>query len=366
MAPPPRRRQVDVLSALHGRLVLAFALGITTLAASLPVLAESRLPPSLLTRPGEPELEALDESADHARELVANGQRFETGSGGVRDLATAYTLYCTAARWNHADAFVRLGWMYAHGRGVARDDAIAASLFRRAAALGGTDVPRLGEGGRNTTDKLPDCLRDPSKGVTIAEAMKATPIGETPKLAAPATFPKAPPTLERRQLAETVVRLARDFRLDPRLVFAIIQVESNFDAQARSPKNAQGLMQLIPETALRFQVKDVLDPADNIRGGMGYLRWLLAYFRGDVVLAVAAYNAGEANVDRHRGVPPFAETLAYVQRVRSLYPLDRHGFDPKAAAPSSMFATSETRVPAGRANRATTPRADSRDPNGPT
>jgi hypothetical protein len=116
-------------------------------------------------------------------------------------------------------------------------------------------------------------------------------------------------------------------------VFALIRAESNFDPLAKSPKNAQGLMQLIPETAERFAVRDVWDPLENIRGGMSYLRWLLSHFKGDVVLALAGYNAGEGAVDRHKGVPPYPETLAYVQRIRALYPMDKHPFDPKAASP---------------------------------
>jgi len=98
-------------------------------------------------------------------------------------------------------------------------------------------------------------------------------------------------------------------------VFAVMRAESNFDPLARSSRNAQGLMQLIPETAERFAVRDPLDPVENLRGGMGYLRWLLSYFRGDVVLALAAYNAGEGTVRRYGGVPPFAETRNYVARI---------------------------------------------------
>jgi soluble lytic murein transglycosylase-like protein len=127
--------------------------------------------------------------------------------------------------------------------------------------------------------------------------------------------------------------MAAEFRLDPRLVFALIRAESNFDPLAKSPKNAQGLMQLIPETAERFAVRDVWDPMENLRGGMSYLRWLLSYFKGDVVLALAGYNAGEGAVDRHKGVPPYAETIAYVQRIRALYPADKHPFDPKTSLP---------------------------------
>jgi soluble lytic murein transglycosylase-like protein len=117
-----------------------------------------------------------------------------------------------------------------------------------------------------------------------------------------------------------------------------METESNFDPNAVSPKNAQGLMQLIPDTARRFGVRNPLDPAQNIRGGMAYLRWLLAYFEGDIALVAAAYNAGEGAVERYRGVPPYAETRLYVRKI-----LDRlegrreHPFDPKVTPPSERL-----------------------------
>jgi soluble lytic murein transglycosylase-like protein len=101
-----------------------------------------------------------------------------------------------------------------------------------------------------------------------------------------------------------------------------------------SPKNAQGLMQLIPETAERFNVRKPFDPEQNIRGGMAYLRWLLAYFKGNVALVAAAYNAGEGAVNRYAGVPPYAETKGYVRRIRELFQKDEHPFDPSITTPS--------------------------------
>jgi soluble lytic murein transglycosylase-like protein len=113
---------------------------------------------------------------------------------------------------------------------------------------------------------------------------------------------------------------------------AVMRAESNFDPLARSSKGAQGLMQLIPETAERFAVKDITDPLENIRGGMAYLKWLLSFFRGDVVLSLAAYNAGEKTIEKFGGVPPYTETMAYVQRIRSAYPVDFHPYDERAAS----------------------------------
>jgi len=93
-------------------------------------------------------------------------------------------------------------------------------------------------------------------------------------------------------------------------------------------------MQLIPETSERFNVKNPYDPAQNIRGGLTYLRWLLAYFEGDVALVAAAYNAGEGKVERYRGVPPYLETRAYVQRILKAVGATAHPFDRTVAPPS--------------------------------
>ena len=125
-------------------------------------------------------------------------------------------------------------------------------------------------------------------------------------------------------MAELVQRLAPRFSIDPRLALAIVRSESNFEAQALSPRNAQGLMQLIPETAERFGVRDAWDPEQNVRGGLAYLRWLLERFEGDVALVSAAYNAGEGTVQQYGGVPPYAETREYVRRILSFYRATRH------------------------------------------
>jgi soluble lytic murein transglycosylase-like protein len=117
-------------------------------------------------------------------------------------------------------------------------------------------------------------------------------------------------------IAETVDRIARQNQLSPELVHSVIRAESNYDPNAVSRKGAQGLMQLIPATARRFGVSDAFDPADNIQGGARYLKYLLALYQGDEALALAAYNAGEGAVARYGGVPPFAETLDYVAKVR--------------------------------------------------
>jgi hypothetical protein len=117
-------------------------------------------------------------------------------------------------------------------------------------------------------------------------------------------------------LAATVDRIARQNEISPRLVHSVIQVESNYDPNAFSPKGAQGLMQLIPATARRFGVANAFDPEDNIQGGARYLKYLLELYKGDESLALAAYNAGEGAVSRYGGVPPYPETQQYVAKVQ--------------------------------------------------
>ena len=107
--------------------------------------------------------------------------------------------------------------------------------------------------------------------------------------------------------------------VDEALVRAIIHAESAYRVNARSHKGAQGLMQLMPATATRFGVNDAYDPAQNIAGGVQYLAFLLKRFDGDTRLATAGYNAGEGAVDRYGGVPPYAETQVYVDRVGILH-----------------------------------------------
>jgi soluble lytic murein transglycosylase-like protein len=114
--------------------------------------------------------------------------------------------------------------------------------------------------------------------------------------------------------------IARRHGVDPLLVRAVIRAESNFDPRAVSPKGAAGLMQLMPETALRYGVKNRFDAAQNLDGGVRYLRDLIAMFQGDLTLALAAYNAGEGAVLKYgRRVPPYAESQQYVVRVRQFY-----------------------------------------------
>jgi hypothetical protein len=114
---------------------------------------------------------------------------------------------------------------------------------------------------------------------------------------------------------EDIHTISRQYGVSTVLVEAIVRMESGFDPRAVSPKGAGGLMQLMPETASALGVLDRFNPRDNISGGVRHLRYLLDRYKGSVVLAVAAYNAGEGAVDTYRGIPPYAETLQYVQQV---------------------------------------------------
>ncbi|HEY5609820.1 MAG TPA: lytic transglycosylase domain-containing protein [Thermoanaerobaculia bacterium] len=118
---------------------------------------------------------------------------------------------------------------------------------------------------------------------------------------------------------EIIERHAKKHGLDPVLVKAVIQVESNYNPRSVSHKGARGLMQLIPGTASRFDVAKVFEPEQNIRGGVAYLAFLRQLFRNDLSRMLAAYNAGENAVVRYGGIPPYEETQLYVRKVLTVY-----------------------------------------------
>lgn len=255
--------------------------------------------------------------------LRAEARAYEHGEGVPKDPGQAVKLYCEAARLGDAESQFSLGWIYANGRGVPRDDRLASIFFGMAAEQGHEYAQKMiGFVGPPVVD-LPECMREPA--VPPVQQAVAPPAEEEQFFAV---------TPEQKKAADLVRKLAPEYRINPQFALAIIRAESNFDPNARSPRNAQGLMQLIPETSARFNVKKPFDPAQNIRGGLAYLRWLLAYFRGNVTLVAAAYNAGEGTVERYGGVPPYAETRAYIERIRRYFRKEQHPFDATVADPS--------------------------------
>ncbi|MGD2113370.1 MAG: transglycosylase SLT domain-containing protein [Gammaproteobacteria bacterium] len=229
-------------------------------------------------------------SAMEPERLRDQATRFEHGLGVERNYAHAYALYCIATRQGDSEAAYHLGWMRLNGRGMRASDALAIGWFRLAAARGDPQSQHV----------LEDLLTQGHPEQDDDCPLSSTQPG-------PAT------------IADWVRALAPGYGLDAGLILALIEVESRFDTRAHSAKNARGLMQLLPSTARRFGVEDIWDPAQNLMGGMAYLRWLLDRYEGDLDRSLAAYNAGEHAVERHDGIPPYRETRNYVKRIKHLY-----------------------------------------------
>lgn len=242
----------------------------------------------------------------------------------------AAKLYCEAARYGSAEGQYRLGMLYAVGNGVPMNRDLAAAMFSTASMQGHYESQKMLETVELGLMELPPCVVsevEPEKGPSQAAVADTSEIDRYV-----ANLPN-----NKRWVLRLVDTIAVWYKVDPKLVLSIISVESDFVQHAQSNKQAQGLMQLIPDTAERFNVKNAFDASQNIKGGVAYLRWLLAYFEGDVALAVAAYNAGEGAVNKYQGVPPYAETRKYVKKVQSRYPVKYHPFDGRITDPSPVF-----------------------------
>lgn len=260
-----------------------------------------------------------DPSADDLVTLRNEARSYEHGEGVPKDLAKAASLYCDGARYGDVEAQFSLGWMYANGRGFPHSDEMAAYFFKLAAEKGHEPAKRMLRFVGDTVAPMPECMRYSDADPEFRQLLQSN-------------------NPAQQRVFGLVRKLAPEYGVSPRLVMAVIRAESNFEPTAVSPKNAQGLMQLIPETSVRFNVKKPFDPEQNIRGGMSYLRWLLAYFEGNVPLVAAAYNAGEGAVNRFRGIPPYAETRDYVKRIMSIFKKDEHPYDPNVVTPSPEMA----------------------------
>jgi soluble lytic murein transglycosylase-like protein len=272
-------------------------------------------------------------SAPDPVELVRLAEQYERAQGVRRDYSRARQLYCAAARLDYLPAQIRLAWMYANGLGAPLDKELAGAWLQVAASKDNLQARKfLVLLGDLPGKRQPRCTYE-SRYDAYAIATIPSRDGKPVSLMLPDNFAADP---NRRQIEQWVRQLAPNYGLDANLVLAVIATESNFNSAARSIKNAQGLMQLIPQTAARFGVRDVYNPVQNLHGGMAYLRWLLDRFDGDLRLALAGYNAGEGAVDEYMGIPPYPETRDYVRKVIATYGRPTHPVLNKLVVPGAM------------------------------
>lgn len=235
----------------------------------------------------------------------------------------AAKLYCEASRLGSIEAQYKLGVLYAFGKGVPKNREYAATLFAIASQQGHHEATEMLEAIHYTSDVAPPCITqviDPEKiSYKLGDDLQR---GEIDQYLA--RLPK-----QQKWVIDLVNTTSEWYQVDPKLVLSIIAIESGFNKMATSNAQAMGLMQLIPATADRFNVKNAYDAVQNIKGGARYLSWLLNHYSGDVTLAVAAYNAGEKAVDRYKGVPPYKETIEYVKKFKKLYTPEQHPYREK-------------------------------------
>ncbi|MGB5260567.1 MAG: transglycosylase SLT domain-containing protein [Gammaproteobacteria bacterium] len=216
------------------------------------------------------------------------GTRHEERVG--RDEASEYEQYCVAVLQGDSEAAYHLGWMRFSGREVPANQALAVGWFRLAAKHGDSHSQRI------LDDLLPNVQPEKDVDCPLREGKP-----------------------NRATFEAWINVLAPSYGLDANLLLALVEVESRFNPRARSPKNARGLMQLMPATARRFEVDNIWDPFENLRGGIAYLRWLMDHYKDDLDLSLAAYNAGEHVVNRYGGIPPYRETRNYVKTINHIY-----------------------------------------------
>jgi hypothetical protein len=261
----------------------------------------------------------------------------EASANGNEEFWQAAVIYCEACRLGSTEAQYRLGMLYAFGKGVPENRAYAASLFSLASQQGHIKAFDMLETVNFKSQELPQCVISDALPEKLPPPPPVSVLTEEP----------AEPTIHIDRYIESLPRtkswiidltkkISGWYGIDPKLVLSIITVESAFETKAQSPKSAMGLMQLIPATAERFNIKNAFDASQNIRGGIRYLRWLLSYYRGDVELTAAAYNAGEKAVDRYLGIPPYPETREYVKRLKKLYQINMHSYDKTITEPSPI------------------------------
>jgi soluble lytic murein transglycosylase-like protein len=218
--------------------------------------------------------------------------------------------YCEQARHGNTEAQYRLGVLYAFGLGVPENRQMAASLFSLAAQQGHHQAQDMLDTVQIKQTKLPDCVL-----AAVAPEKAPVPVGAITRVSL---------SHEQKRTARIIMQIARWHGVDPNFALSIAVVESRLQTYAVSPKLAMGVMQLIPDTAARFNVQDVFNVSQNVKGGVRYLRLLLDRYHGRIDLVSAAYNAGEGAVDKYRGIPPYRETQQYVSKIQKLYPAPIH------------------------------------------
>lgn len=249
------------------------------------------------------ETRSTDDYRHEAPRVVAaleQGRAAELGIGVRRNVFLAIALYCDAGTMGSPEGFFRVGRVLATGPQHVRDARVANAYLALATRLGNHEALRYYN---PAVDNAP--IGDECGAFAREASNQRFEVGGY--LARQSRLKQAIATLVRQ--------LAKQYNVDERLALAIAMAESNLDPAAVSPSNAQGVMQLIPATQERFGVSRPFDPAENIRGGLAYLKWLYKRFAGDWSLVAAAYNAGEGAVERYSGVPPYRETQQYVRRV---------------------------------------------------
>lgn len=255
-----------------------------------------------------PALANDDVDSPRAMAALAQGSAAETGRNGVSQPWVALALYCDAGMMGSVEGYYRVGLLLRKRNAVFEAPALANAYLALAASLGHERALQM-HNPAIADVPVPDQCGD------FALAFSQEPFDLRGHLAA---LPAG-----KRRIAALIDRNAPRYDIDAHFALAIALAESNLDHLAVSPKNAQGVMQLIPDTQERFGVRRPFDPESNIRGALSYLRWLTQRFNGDLALVAAAYNAGEGVVESYKGIPPYPETRQYVRRVLYLSGLSR-------------------------------------------
>ncbi len=230
---------------------------------------------------------------------LAQGLAAERGLGIRKNPGLAIEFYCDAATMGSSEGFFRIGRMLMRERKL-RNPRLANAYLALAARLGHREASMLHD------PLVPNASIDEVCSGLYGGAgqSKFNLNGYIARL-----------SLDKQKVAALIRLKAPHYGVDVRMALAIALAESNLDANAVSPKNAQGVMQLIPDTQARFGVQKPFDAEQNIKGGLAYLKWLQNRFGGNLTLVAAAYNSGEGTVERYGGIPPYPETQHYVRRV---------------------------------------------------